>query len=55
MANGCSMKTKVKRDGDEIKIKFPDGDKIKIDGDEMKIKDEDGKVKIEDDTIKVKN
>ena len=47
--------TKIKRDGDKIKIKFPDGDKIKIDGDEMKIKDEDGKIKVEDDTIKIKN
>ena len=46
--------TKIKRDGNEIKIKFPDGDKIKIDGDEMKIKDEDGKIKIGDDTMKVK-
>ena len=46
--------TKIKRDGDEIKIKFDNGDKIKIDGEEMKIKDEDGKIKVEDDTIKVK-
>ena len=47
--------TKIKRDGDKIKIKFPDGDKIKIDGEDMKIKDEDGKIKVEDDTIKIKN
>lgn len=47
--------TKIKRDGDQIKIKFPDGDKIKMDGDEIKVKDEDGKIKVEDDTIKVKN
>lgn len=46
--------TKIKRDGDEIKIKFADGDKIKMDDDEMKMKDENGKVKIDDDTTKVK-
>ena len=46
--------TKVKRDGDKIKIKFPDGDKIKIDGEDMKIKDEAGKVKIDGDSVKVK-
>ncbi|MDP1795813.1 MAG: hypothetical protein Q8K53_00720, partial [Daejeonella sp.] len=47
--------TKIKRDGDQIKIKFEDGDKIKIDGEDMKIKDADGKIKVEDDTIKIKN
>ena len=46
--------TKVIRDGDKIKIKFPDGDKIKIDGEDMKLKDEDGKVKIDGDSVKVK-
>lgn len=46
--------TKVKRDGDEIKIKFENGDKIKIDGDEMKMKDEEGKVKIDGDSVKIK-
>lgn len=47
--------TKVKRDGDKIKIKYEDGTKIKIDGEEMKLKDEDGKVKIDGDSIKVKS
>jgi len=46
--------TKVKRDGDKIKIKYEDGTKIKIDGEEMKLKDEDGKIKIVGDSIKVK-
>ncbi len=46
--------TKVKRDGNELKIKYENGDKVKIDGDEMKIKDSEGKIKVEDDTIKVK-
>jgi RNase P/RNase MRP subunit p29 len=46
--------TKVKRDGDKIKIKYEDGTKIKIDGEEMKLKDEDGKIKIDGDSIKVK-
>ena len=39
--------TKIKIDGDEIKIKNGDS-KIKIDGDDMKIKDENGKIKIDD-------
>lgn len=39
--------TKIKIDGDEIKIKTGDS-KIKIDGDDMKIKDENGKTKVDD-------
>lgn len=45
--------TKIKIDGDEIKIK-DDSSKIKIDGDEMKIKSPDGKVKVDDEEVKVK-
>jgi len=45
--------TKIKIDGDEIKIKN-DSSKIKIDGDEMKIKSSDGKMKVDDDEVKVK-
>ena len=45
--------TKIKIDGDEIKIK-DDSSKIKIDGDEMKIKSSDGKVKVDGDEVKVK-
>ena len=62
--------TKVKIDGDEIKIKDGDsklkidgedskeksGDyKKKVDGDEVKIKDGDSKIKIEDGEVKKKN
>ncbi|HSN65200.1 MAG TPA: hypothetical protein VLS94_01110 [Fusibacter sp.] len=62
--------TKVKIDGDEIKIKDgdsklkidgedskeKDGDyKKKVDGDEVKIKDGDSKIKIEDGEVKKKN
>lgn len=62
--------TKVKIDGDEIKIKdgdskvkvdgeeskFKDGDyKKKVDGDDVKIKDGDSKIKIEDGEVKTKN
>jgi hypothetical protein len=39
--------TKIKIDGDEIKIKNGDS-KIKIDGDDRKIKDENGKIKVDD-------
>jgi len=46
--------TKIKRDGDQIKIKYSDGSKVKMDGDELKIKGEEGKIKVEDDTVKVK-
>ena len=46
--------TKIKRNGNGIKIKYEDGSKVKMDGDELKIKGEDGKVKVEDDTVKVK-
>jgi ABC-type Fe3+-citrate transport system substrate-binding protein len=45
--------TKIKIDGDEIKIK-DDSSKIKIDGDEMKIKSPDGKVKVDGEDVKVK-
>lgn len=62
--------TKVKIDGDEIKVKdgdskvkidgedskVKDGDyKKKVDGDETKIKDGDSKIKIEDGEVKQKN
>ncbi|MEJ7780448.1 MAG: hypothetical protein WKF68_12760 [Daejeonella sp.] len=46
--------TKIKRDGNEIKIKYEDGSKVKMDGDDLKIKGEDGKVKVDEDTTKVK-
>lgn len=46
--------TKIKRDGDEIKIKYEDGSKVKMDADELKIKGEDGKIKVDGDSIKVK-
>lgn len=46
--------TKVKIDGDEIKIK--DGDsKVKIDGDESKVKDGDYKKKVDGDDVKIKD
>lgn len=46
--------TKVKVDGDEIKIK--DGDsKVKIDGDESKVKDGDYKKKVDGDEVKIKD
>ena len=46
--------TKVKVDGDEIKIK--DGDsKLKIDGDESKMKDGDYKKKVDGDETKIKD
>jgi hypothetical protein len=46
--------TKVKVDGDEIKIKYADGSKEKIDGDEHKVKDGDTKMKSDGDEVKVK-
>ncbi len=47
--------TKIKRDGDDIKIKNEDGSKVKMEADgDMKTKSADGKVKVEDDTVKVK-
>ncbi|SKB83978.1 hypothetical protein [Daejeonella lutea] len=47
--------TKIKRDGDDIKIKNEDGSKVKIEADgDMKTKTDAGKVKVEDDTVKVK-
>ncbi len=46
--------TKIKRDGDDIKIKYSDGSKVKIDDEDLKIKSEEGKIKVEDDTVKVK-
>jgi hypothetical protein len=46
--------SKVKIDGDEIKIK--DGDsKVKIDGDESKVKDGDYKKKVDGDEVKIKD
>lgn len=45
--------TKIKIDGDEIKIKT-DSTKLKIDGDDMKMKSPDGKTKIDDGEMKVK-
>ncbi len=46
--------TKVKRDGDQIKIKYSDGSKVKMTDDNLKIKGDDGKIKVTDDTVKVK-
>ncbi len=47
--------TKIKRDGDDIKIKNEDGSKVKMEADgDLKTKSADGKVKVEDDTVKVK-
>lgn len=46
-------KTKIKRDGDEIKIKSGD-DKLKIEDDELKMKTGDSKMKIDDDEAKLK-
>lgn len=46
--------TKVKIDGDEIKIK--DGDsKVKVDGEESKVKDGDYKKKVDGDDVKIKD
>ena len=46
--------TKIKRDGDDIKIKYSDGSKVKMEDDDLKIKGEEGKIKVNDDTTKVK-
>lgn len=46
--------TKIKRDGNDVKIKYSDGSKVKMDGEDVKIKTDDGKIKMDDDTIKVK-
>lgn len=46
--------TKIKRDGDDIKIKYEDGSKVKITDDKLKIKGDEGKIKVTDDTVKVK-
>lgn len=46
--------TKIKRDGDEIKIKYSDGSKVKMDEGDLKIKSDDGKIKVDEDTVKVK-
>jgi len=45
--------TKIKRDGDKIKIKSGD-DKLKLDDDEMKMKTGDSKMKTDDDEAKLK-
>jgi hypothetical protein len=46
--------TKIKRDGDDIKIKYSDGSKVKMDDGDLKIKSDDGKIKVDEDTVKVK-
>lgn len=47
--------TKIKRDGDDIKVKYEDGSKLKMEADgDVKSKSDAGKVKVEDDTVKVK-
>lgn len=46
--------TKIKRDGDDIKIKYSDGSKVKMTDDELKIKTDEGKIKADADTVKVK-
>ncbi len=45
---------KIKRDGNDIKIKYSDGSKVKIDDEDLKIKSDEGKIKVEEDTVKVK-
>lgn len=45
--------TKIKRDGDELKIK-KDGMKFKMEDGEWKMKTDDGKIKSDDDEIKIK-
>jgi hypothetical protein len=45
---------KIKRDGNDIKIKYPDGSKIKTDDEDLKIKTDEAKIKVEEDTVKVK-
>ena len=39
--------TKIKRDGNDVKIKYSDGSKVKMDGEEVKIKTDDGKIKVD--------
>ena len=46
-------KTKIKRDGNEIKIKSGD-DKLKIEDEELKMKTGDSKMKVDDDEAKLK-
>lgn len=46
--------TKIKRDGDDIKIKYSDGSKVKMEEEDLKIKSDAGKVKVDEDTVKVK-
>ena len=46
--------TKIKRDGDDIKIKYSDGSKVKTDDGDVKIKTDAGKIKADEDTVKVK-
>lgn len=46
--------TKIKRDGNDIKIKYSDGSKVKMEDEDLKIKTEAGKIKVDDDTVKVK-
>lgn len=46
--------TKIKRDGDDIKIKYSDGSKVKMEEGDLKIKSDAGKVKVDEDTVKVK-
>jgi hypothetical protein len=46
--------TKIKRDGDNIKIKYADGSKVKMEEGDLKIKSDDGKIKVDEDTVKVK-
>jgi len=45
--------TKIKRDGDELKIK-KDGMKFKMEDGEWKMKTDDGKIKSDDDELKIK-
>jgi hypothetical protein len=63
VVNNALMKTdgkwtldeaKVKRDGNDIKIKYSDGSKIKTDDEDLKIKTDEAKIKVEEDTVKVK-
>ncbi len=46
--------TKIKRDGNDIKIKYTDGSKVKMENEDLKIKTDAGKIKVDDDTVKVK-
>jgi lipopolysaccharide export system protein LptA len=47
--------SKVKWEGDELKIKYADGSKEKVDGDEYKYKDGDSKMKVDGDEAKYKD